>query len=276
MSDLTSIEKIKLEKLFEMASGYVLDFSNKTFQEFMFDNLSIDIYDDKYDYASGSKANRLRAFWSEESNYFVGRLISDLLDYWKTKKLVDFQEIEQEEQKLFDDCLKISERLKQESIGEHIDVIQPFTDDRNFSLLAKSIRESIHKNEPEVALDRLHTFVVRYLRQLCDKYSIPYDKKTPLHSLYGGYVNHLKQSNKIESQMTERILKSSSSILESFNNVRNNQSFAHDNPVLNYNESILIFNNVSSSIRFIEAIEKSDDENNKQEEIETDWDDIPF
>jgi len=34
MSDLTSVEKLKLEKIFEMGGGYVLDFSNRTFQEF--------------------------------------------------------------------------------------------------------------------------------------------------------------------------------------------------------------------------------------------------
>jgi hypothetical protein len=51
--------------------------------------------------------------------------------------------------------------------------------------------------------------------------------------------------------MTERILKSSISILEAFNDVRNNQSIAHDNPILNYNESVLIFNHVSSAIKFI-------------------------
>jgi len=41
--------------------------------------------------------------------------------------------------------------------------------------------------------------------------------------------------------MTERILKSSISILDAFNDVRNNKSLAHDNPVLNRNESLLIF-----------------------------------
>jgi len=34
MSDLSSIEKLKIEKLFGMDSGYVLDFSNRTFHEF--------------------------------------------------------------------------------------------------------------------------------------------------------------------------------------------------------------------------------------------------
>jgi hypothetical protein len=45
------------------------------------------------------------------------------------------------------------------------------------------------------------------------------------------------------------------SILEAFNHVRNEKSLAHDNPVLNYSESLLIFNHVASSIRFIAALE---------------------
>ncbi|MDO9631067.1 MAG: abortive infection family protein, partial [Humidesulfovibrio sp.] len=44
-------------------------------------------------------------------------------------------------------------------------------------------------------------------------------------------------------------------LLESFNDVRNNQSLAHDNPILNYEESLLIFNQVAASIRFIKAKE---------------------
>lgn len=44
-------------------TGYVLNFSDRTFAEFFHDNLGIDIYTDKYNYASGSKANRMRGFW---------------------------------------------------------------------------------------------------------------------------------------------------------------------------------------------------------------------
>ena len=57
--------------------------------------------------------------------------------------------------------------------------------------------------------------------------------------------------------MTERILKSSISVLDAFNDVRNNQSLADDNPVLNRNESLLIFNHVTSAIRFVWALEQS-------------------
>src|SRR6185503_2321776 len=74
VSDLSAIEKSKLERALGMSSGYVLNFSNKTFAEFFVDGFGIDIYDKKYDYGSGSKANRMRAFWNQESNYLVGRV----------------------------------------------------------------------------------------------------------------------------------------------------------------------------------------------------------
>jgi hypothetical protein len=276
MSDLTSIEKVKLEKMFEMEGGYVLDFSNITFREFIIDNTNIDISDGKYDYASGSKANRLKAFWAKEANYIVGNLISALLDYWKTKRLINHREISQAEQALFDECYTIAERLKQDSIVENIDAIQPYSNDKEFSVLAKSIRESIQNNEPEVALDRLHTYMVKYTKKLCDKYGISYDRGKPLHSLFGEYVNYLRQHRFIESQMTEKILKHSTKILEDFNYVRNHQSLAHDNPILNYHESVLIFNNVSSAIKFIEAIEAEQSEVDEQDEVQAKWDEISF
>lgn len=275
MADLSSIEKLKIEKLFDMGTGYVIDFSNRTFSEFILDTMGIEIYDSKYDYASGSKANRLRAFWQKEPNHVVGQLLLKLLEYWRVKKEDSYPKITPAEQALYDECARIAERLIQDSPVENLDAIQSFSDDKNFSLLAKSIKDSIRNNEPEAALDRLHTFLVKYVRQLCNKHGIEHDRNKPLHSLFGEYVKHLKQHDLIQSQMTERILKASISILEAFNDVRNNQSFAHDNPILNYNESILIFNNVASAIRFLQSIEASETEPIPDQEIPS-WDDIPF
>jgi Abortive infection C-terminus len=74
--------------------------------------------------------------------------------------------------------------------------------------------------------------------------------------LFGEYVKRLRHDGYLESEMTARILKSSISVLEAFNDVRNNRSLAHDNPILNYDESLLIFNHVASSIRFIKSLEE--------------------
>lgn len=111
MSSLTNIEKMKLEKLFEMGSGYVLDFSNRTIQEFILSSTKADIWSDKYAYGSGSKANRLRAFWEKEPDNLVGKLLSEMLEYWKTQKLINNVTIQQNEQALFDECQNIVNRL---------------------------------------------------------------------------------------------------------------------------------------------------------------------
>lgn len=81
MSDLTFAEKRKFEQFLGMSSGYVLDFTNRTFADFVLDSTGRDIYDSRYDNASGSKAHRLRAFWQKEDNRLVAKLMGDMLNY---------------------------------------------------------------------------------------------------------------------------------------------------------------------------------------------------
>jgi hypothetical protein len=246
MADLTFVERNQLEKLFGMGSGYVLDFSNRTFQELVADAVRRDIDDPKYNYASCSKANRLRQFWRIEPNHVVGALIRTMVDYASTVHNVD--------QSLIPLCRRIASRLLSSAGVQELDAIQPLTDDRTFEALARSVHDAIEDNEPEKGLDRLHTFVVRYVRTLCEKRGIASDCDKPLHSIFGEYVKSLRKSGLLQSDMTERILKSSISTMEAFNHVRNNQSLAHDNQVLNYDESLLIYNHVCASVRFLESL----------------------
>lgn len=107
MANLTLIEKAKLEKLLGMGRGYVLGFSNKTFEEFVTDSTGKNIYENKYENGSGSKANRLRAFWEQEPNGVVGKLISDLLEYRKSFSPTGNETMEG----LHQDCCRIAQRL---------------------------------------------------------------------------------------------------------------------------------------------------------------------
>jgi hypothetical protein len=81
MSSLSNPEKRQFEKLLGMSSGYVLDFSNRTFAEFVVDSVGLNIFDSRYDYGSGSKANRLRKLWQAEDDALVAKLMADVLDY---------------------------------------------------------------------------------------------------------------------------------------------------------------------------------------------------
>jgi hypothetical protein len=76
-----------------MASGYVLDFSDRTFSDFMHDAVEVDIYDSKYKYKSGSKANRLRAFWTQESDDLVSKVLEDLIELAEDDSSSDTKQI---------------------------------------------------------------------------------------------------------------------------------------------------------------------------------------
>src|ERR1035438_1165679 len=81
MSNLSLAEKRKLEKFFDMKSGWVLNMSDRAFAELVAHSTGRNIFDPRYNHASGSKANRLRAFWTIEDNHVVGALLKELVDY---------------------------------------------------------------------------------------------------------------------------------------------------------------------------------------------------
>lgn len=267
MSDLSFMEKVKLEKLLDMGGGYVLDFSNRSFGEFVAGSVQRNIYDKKYNRASGSKANRLRAFWYVETNHVVGKLVADLLDYCRHIS-------PEPDEQLWVVCSRIADRLGQGAPVLDVEALDSQIGERTFEIVARSVKQAIDANELESGLDRLHTYVMKYMRCLCEKHGITMRRDKPLHSLVGEYVKHMKAEGIIESEMTERILKWSISTMEAFNRVRNEQSLAHDNPILNYNESLLIFNHIVSVIRFIEALER--DRQPEESAVPEAGDDIPF
>lgn len=267
MSTLSPFDKRKLEKLFGMESGYVLDFTDRTFHEFVSDIVGKNIYEPAYRINSGSKANCLRGFWNHEPDHVVAPLLTALIEYAAE---------ESPDPQLANDCRVIVERLRQAAPVEDFGSLHPLTDDRVFASLHKALKDSIAKNEPELALDRLHTFLTKYMREVCVRHGISTDKGKPLHSLIGEYVKAVKAKGMIASPMTERILKSAISLLEAFNQVRNEQSLAHDNPLVSEPEATLIFNSIASTIRFINAVERDADAKVKADAESVQSDDLPF
>lgn len=270
MADLTSAEKRKLERALRMSDGYVLNFSNRTMEEFFLNSVQVEIYAEKYNRESGSKAHRMRAFWEKEPNHLVGKLLGDILSEWEelVGKIYNPKTGKYENPRYPDDCAPIIERLKHDSLVPGIEYLRPNSDDRDFESLARSVKEYIKRDEPETGLDRLHTFMVKYVRNLCRKHDITTERDKPLHSTFGEYLKKVKSDGLIETDMTERILKSNISVLESFNRVRNEHSQAHDNRIVAYGEALLIFNNIVSLVRFLDALEKG----NKPAKQEPDFD----
>ncbi|MGJ1501416.1 hypothetical protein [Sphingobacterium multivorum] len=111
MADLKQSEKLILEKLFKMEGGYVLEFSNQKFQQFIFDNFKIDIYSDSYSIYGDSKANRLRAFWTLENNHVVGKLVLELTEIRKTEMLLKGITITENDNILEREAIRIADKL---------------------------------------------------------------------------------------------------------------------------------------------------------------------
>lgn len=269
MADLTYAEKAVIEKLVvsRNGSGYVLDFSDISFRQFIHEVTKIDVdASDKYRQHGNSKAKRLKSFLQLEDNSTVSKLVMNLVEYRKSWT-------EPLHPSVYSDCMRIVERLRGNLVAEEIYDIQAITDEKDFDLLAKSIVESIEKDQPEAALDRLHTYVMKFVRALCTKRQISFTQSENLNAIFSKYVKHLKNNDLLESVMAEKILIYSFEVMSAFNAVRNDKSFAHDNPLLNYDESVLITRNIANSIKFIRKIEEKLD---LQSNYEVPLDDMPF
>ncbi len=142
MSTLTAIEKMKFETILKSPNGpgYILDFSDRTFDDFILSNSKKDISEEKYRRNGTSKANRLRAFWSIEPDDVVGRLLSELLEYWKAQKLIKKEVIDYHEQALYDECQGIAGRLSGRATINH----------------AITENEFIQKEFKDTSLEKLH------------------------------------------------------------------------------------------------------------------------
>lgn len=97
-----------------MASGYVLDFSDRTFAQFFKESVGVNIYDDRYKYNGGSKAKRLRAFWEMDTNGEVGKALEALLELWRYQNEPGKNS---RSDLTYSECLKTAARLLGKEVG---------------------------------------------------------------------------------------------------------------------------------------------------------------
>lgn len=134
MSRLTRQDKRALEDFLGMGTGFVLDFSDRTFGEFVHEAVGIDIHSDKYAVNGSSKAKKLRALWEIEPDHIVGRLLIALIDYAENSNHVSTEK----DKRKSDLCREISSRLI--SGGPILDDLKQKAQTLNANHLAEQIR----------------------------------------------------------------------------------------------------------------------------------------
>ncbi|MCI1589806.1 abortive infection family protein [Heyndrickxia oleronia] len=263
MAGLTYREKLIFEELFEMDSGYVLDFSNSTFARFILETINIDIYGGPGYEEYCSKANKLRQIWSRESDVVVGKLMDELLVYYEDLCSRKEEELSERTIKKINELRVAVNRLK----GTNISVSLPVKSEETLQTLIEDINNSLARNKPTLVLDRLHTFATKLLRQACIDNNINVEdgkgNYLPLHSLAGMLKKKYEKDEIFESTFTLRALQNSISLFDSYNDIRNDKSYAHDNDILDSVEADFVVKAMANVITFIDKVENY----RKKEEI---------
>ena len=243
-----------IDNAFEMHGGYVLDFSDRTFAQFFDDELGLDIDADKYRANGTSKAKRLRTFLALEDEFTVSKVLRGL---WAHRASLPAPEISDESKPEIDvktPLFDLINRIEGGGASPRTDALEKFAADETLEELIAAIERDIQANKPAAALDRLHTYSMKKTAHLIEKHDGTCNRDDPLHSRMGKYIKLLEESRQLR-EISKRTLKSGISIFESFNDVRNNETFAHDNDIVDQAEARYIFDSITALLRFIKTIE---------------------
>lgn len=249
------LERENLERALDMGSGYVLDFSDRTFDDFFFETVNIDPSANTalFNGRGTSKAKRLRSFIERASPTLVAKVIRELWQY--REHLTQYRASPDEEQikKLYFSTVS---RLDGQADLIDMSSIETFQPNETLEELVASIRRDLDAKKPQAALDRLHTYCMKRFASLVRKHGgEECGRDDPLHSRVAKYVKLLRQHHDL-TPLSERIVKSSISIFEAMNPIRNDQSLAHDNETLvGMEEARFIFDSIAAFLRFSKSID---------------------
>ena len=237
--------------------GYVLDFSDRTMDEFFEDEFGIEIYVEENQANGSSKRNVLTTFLTNTDDGTALKVLSELWD--RREGLLESasnssQAQVQAARAKTNSFKKILDRLRSNPSQIDTEGIETFEKNRTLDELVSDIERTLAANKPEVALDHLHTYCMKKTAHLLKVRGIVCEDEEPLHSRFGKYRKALETEKEL-SDFSIRALKTFISLLESFNDLRNHKSLAHDNEILEPQEARFIISSVCSMLVFLRALE---------------------
>ena len=251
MSSIKPAELRIIERVMSMESGYVLDFSNRTFAQFFDAEMGVDIDHQSWHGNGSSKANRLRAYLQSTSDTNAAKLLRTLDDYRVTSSIQSVNPDGELHLKFFD----IVHRLSGSDDGIDTQAIHRFEQDESLSEVIAAIQRDIHADKPQAALDRLHTYCMKRFAHLVRTNDPNSDLVDSLPGRAGQYLNGLKTGAKAGNPLSFSILKHAGFVFDKFNEIRNSNSMAHDNDLLAKAEARFVFETVCNILKFIKATE---------------------
>jgi hypothetical protein len=193
----------------------------------------------------------MRAFIQVEEAFTACRVLREL---WIHRESIRQYQEADADGKLKARFFALIDRIESGSEVPRTDAIERFAQDQTLDELVASIERDISANRPAAALDRLHTYCMKKFGHLLDARGIQWERDEPLHSRVGKYVKALGQDRDLRD-VTAQIIKNAIGVFDKFNHVRNNQSLAHENELLEPAEARFIYDSITAILRFVKNIE---------------------
>jgi len=246
------IMKFLVDDLFgsPYGAGYVINFSNKTFQEFFDGELGINIYDAQYTEGhSGSKANCLRAFLTQADGATAAKALRAL---WEYRDAVDgpFDQNNEKHKANSTKFFDIVHGIETSTDIIKTDSIDKFADNETLDELVQAIERDIQAKKPQAALDRLHTYCMKLFGHLVQQMGGKIGSGDTLHGRAGMYINAIEARGGMQP-VTIQMMRYFTTVFDKFNHTRNNASLAHDNELAEKNEARLIFEGMTAFLRYL-------------------------
>lgn len=270
MSSLTYVQKEQMANFFGIKCGYVFSYLtngyNKTnTRNIILEATGIDIFANP-EYAM-SQERCIRKIWDDCDDYTVGKLLKVMLDYYEAVATWSWEEKERHD---YVSLRELDEKLLQNPISI------PAAATNTLKLVREDIERNCNNGTPELALDRLHTFATEFFRSVCQKHGIRIEddrgNNLPLQSLVGMLKNWYANNNYFDSEFSVVAIQNTIIIFDRYNSIRNNQSAAHPNTMLNKEEASYVVHIVAETLSFIDRIEKQKDSETTQNQLP--WDQI--
>ena len=253
MVDLKRSEISLIEKFvaWPRGFGYVLDYSDRTFAEFFKDEFQIEIYVPAYRERGTSKRYHLIGFCRKEPASIVTRVLRTLAD--ERRRLAAASHFPPQDG-LQDPFEALVAAIETRADQPRTDALYSYEQDRTLDELVADLQRTLESNKPEAVLDHLHTYCMKKFAYLLSLRGIKCAENEALHARFGKYRRCLLNETDLQ-EVSDLAMKSAISVLEKFNDVRNNRSFAHDSVILDHHEARYVFDIVTALLRFIRFYE---------------------
>jgi hypothetical protein len=252
--ELARSERRALIAPLEDEPGYILDFSNRTIEEFFEDEFGIEFYSEAYAFNGTSKKKRLEAFLETVDVHVAVKVLRKLWDYRATLPEHYHANNPEAETASKNRYFAALDKLAGNPISPVVDTSDALESEAALGDVTSAIERDIRDDAHNAALDRLHTYCQKKLRLLLEAKGQTASKDEPLHSRMGRYIGILtKEGN--QSEMTIQILGNSRVMFEKFNSIRNNESLAHDNDLIDPKQARFIFESVLCVLKFMKSID---------------------